>query len=238
MSQNSVSRPYWQSFLFLPAVILFSLLMGLLTIPFLFFLPVNASAKTARFWCRTVLWMARIFGGLKADIKGLEHLQSGRGLIAARHQSAWETFQLFLLLPTPVFILKKSLMNIPVFGWFLNRLGMISIDRSQGASALRDMQRKAIKAAAAGRWIIIFPEGTRSKPDDPVRLHPGVLGLYDTLHTSIIPAVLDSGRFWQGFKLYPGTVTLRFFPPIPPGHARRDVRRNLQETLTCHPTSE
>lgn len=238
MSQHPVARPYWQSFLFLPAISLFSLLFGLLTIPVLFFLPIRAAIKMARFWCRTILWMARIFGGVKADIKGLEYLQSHRGLIAARHQSAWDTFQLFLLLPSPVFILKKSLLNIPVFGWFLKRLGMISIDRTKGATALRDMQRKAIKAAAAGHWIIIFPEGTRSKPDDPVRLHPGVLGLYDTLHTSITPAVLDSGRFWQGFKLYPGTITLRFFPPISPGQPRRDVRRDLQETLARHPTTE
>ena len=237
MSQTSTPCPYWSSYLFLPVIILFSLIAGCLSIPFLLFMPATASAKVACFWCRSILWFAKILAGLKSDIQGLDYLTSENGIIAARHQSAWETFQLFILLPSPVFVLKKSLLNIPIIGWFFKRLGMISIDRSQGVSAIRDIQRKGSKAASAGSWIIIFPEGTRRKPNDPLRLNPGILGLYSHLQIPIVPAVLNSGQYWQGFKIFPGTVTLRFCPPIPAGQSRQQVYQDLKNSLTNISTS-
>ena len=121
----------------------------------------------------------------------------------------------YLALDDPGIVLKRELLRIPFYGWYLNKAAAIPIDRGAGADALRRMTHVAEKVLAEGRPILIFPEGTRKKPGAPPDYKPGVAGLYSLLNVACVPVALDSGRYWQGFHKYPGTITLEFLPTIP-----------------------
>ena len=107
----------------------------------------------------------------------------------------------------------------------------IPIDRGAGADTLRRMTRSAEKVLGEGRPILIFPEGTRKRPGALPDYKPGVAGLYGMLEVTCVPVALNSGRYWRGFFKYPGTITVEFLPPIPPGLKRRDFMARLEESI-------
>ena len=150
---------------------------------------------------------------------------------ASKHMSMWDTLALYLALDDPGIILKRELLRIPFYGWYLGKAAAIPIDRSGGAEALRRMTRAAEAVLAAGRPILIFPEGTRKKPGAAPDYKPGVAGLYSLLNVACIPVALDSGRYWQGFTKYPGTISLQFLEPLPPGLKRRDFMGRLEDRI-------
>jgi 1-acyl-sn-glycerol-3-phosphate acyltransferase len=154
-------------------------------------------------------------------------------IIAAKHQSAWDIFALSVLLDQPTFVLKKELMHIPFFGWFLRRYGAVPVDRKAGASALRGMLRRAKAEMARGRSVVIFPEGTRVPPGETRAYHPGVAALYRELDVPLVPVTLNSGWFWgrRKFRKKPGTIVVEFQPAIAPGLSRREVMARLSEAL-------
>src|SRR5580704_5506281 len=127
-------------------------------------LPRKAMLFTVHVWLYQIAWIERTIGGIRYQVKGRENIPAGACIIAAKHQSAWETFKLHLLLGDPAIVLKKELLNIPIWGWYLRRSGTIPIDRAGRARALTAMMRAAHKAADAGRKIVIFPQGTRIAP--------------------------------------------------------------------------
>jgi 1-acyl-sn-glycerol-3-phosphate acyltransferase len=133
----------------------------------------------------------------------------------------------------PAFVLKRELLSIPLFGWYLRKVGMIAVDRAAGASALRNMARQASEAFAEGRSILIFPEGTRVPPGESRPYHPGVAALYTQLKVPVVPVALNSGLFWgrRSFVKRPGTVTVQFLPPIPPGLDRKAFMRELESRI-------
>ncbi|HVO03917.1 MAG TPA: lysophospholipid acyltransferase family protein, partial [Candidatus Cybelea sp.] len=112
-------------------------------------------------WLDVILWLLKTVVGLEPRILGAENIPDGPAIFAAKHQSAWETLFLSRYLNFPAFILKRELLSIPLFGWYIRRAGMIAIDRKAGASALRQMARQAGETFAQGRSVLIFPEGTR-----------------------------------------------------------------------------
>ncbi|TAN47016.1 MAG: 1-acyl-sn-glycerol-3-phosphate acyltransferase, partial [Rhodospirillales bacterium] len=170
--------------------------MAVFYLPFLL-LPRKTMVAGARFWIRIMLWLLRQVAGLSHEFKGLEHLPQGPFLIAAKHQSAWDTLIFHLLLPDPAFILKKELLTIPLFGWYLAHHGMIAIDRGAGAGALKKMLREAQKALERGSIPVVFPEGTRTAPGDSLPYHPGIAALYADLKVPVVPVALNSGVFWR-----------------------------------------
>jgi len=180
-------------------------------------------------WNRMVNWLLRNIVGLRYEIRGLEHVPAGPCIIAAKHQSAWETMVFHSLLDDPALVLKKELLRIPLYGTYARKVGMIAIDRAGGSAALRDMLRTARACADAGRPIVIFPEGTRVAPGEHRRLQAGVAALYDRLALPVIPVALNSGRFWgrRAFMKRPGTIVLAFQPPIPPGLPRKAFLEQL-----------
>jgi len=128
-------------------------------------------------------------------------------------------------------VLKRELLRIPFYGWFLAKAAAIPIDRGAGASALRKMSEAARKVLGEGRPILIFPEGTRKKPRAAPDYKPGVAGLYGLLGVACVPVALNSGVYWTGFLKRPGTIVLEFLEPIPPGLKRDAFMVRLQDRI-------
>ncbi|CAA6604632.1 1-acyl-sn-glycerol-3-phosphate acyltransferase [Rhodospirillaceae bacterium LM-1] len=207
-------------------------ILSLLYLPFLL-LPRKAMVAGARVWVRLMLFFLKWVAGLSHEFRGLERLPPGPFLIAAKHQSAWDTLIFHILLPDPAFILKKELLNIPLFGWYLAHHGMIAIDRSAGASALKKMLKEAQNALARGSVPIVFPEGTRTAPGDSMPYHPGIAALYADLKVPVVPVALNSGLYWRrkGFMKRPGRIVLEVLDPIEPGMDRRQFLATLKERI-------
>ena len=133
------------------------LLVALITLV----LPRRAVLKMAELWGRVSVWLLRVVCGTRVEFRGLENLPKGALIVAAKHQSTWETFALLRLFDDFTFIVKRELMWIPIFGWCMWKGGMIPVDRGAGSQALTDMTARAKKEIRSGRQLIIFPEGTR-----------------------------------------------------------------------------
>jgi 1-acyl-sn-glycerol-3-phosphate acyltransferase len=185
------------------------------------------------FHARVSLWLLKVIVGTGLEVRGREHLPKGAALIASKHQSAWDTFALVPLLRDPAIIMKQELMWIPFYGWFSYKFRMIPVHREAGPSALRKMARDAKDRAAAGRHILIFPEGTRRPPGAEPRYHPGAVYLYEALGLPCVPVALNSGLYWprRSLRRYPGTIIVEFLEPIPPGLPRKEFKQRLQDAI-------
>ncbi len=179
------------------------------------------------------LFLLKHIVGIDYEVRGLENAPKGACIVAAKHQSAWETFALIPIFRDPTFLMKRELFWIPVHGWFSKKFGMIPVDRDKGPAALRLMLREAKKRAAEGREIIIFPEGTRRAPGSPPDYKTGVFLLYDALKVPCVPLALNSGLFWRrrDWRLRPGTIVVEILPPIPPGLKRAEFLSRLEHDI-------
>lgn len=186
-----------------------------------------------RVWAHPILFALRLICGLRYRVRGRENLVEGPVLLAAKHQSAWDTIIFSILLWDHSFVLKQELLRIPLFGLYLRRAGLIPVDRKGGARALKKMVAEAKAVAAAGRPIVIFPEGTRVAPDQRRPYQPGVAALYGQLEVPVVPVALNSGLFWRrnSFRKQPGCITLEFLTPIPPGLPRKDFLTRLEAAI-------
>lgn len=198
-----------------------------------FLLPYEFLLIFVRIWLRTVTWLERHVAGIAYKVIGLENVPPGTCIIAAKHQSEWETFKLHMLFPDPAIVLKKELLEIPLWGRYLARSGMIPIDRKSGVKALAAMMKAAHKAAEQGRKIIIFPQGTRIPPGAKAPYKSGVVALYQELNLPVVPMALNSGLCWpkNSFRKNPGAITIQFLPPIPPGLERDAFMARLKDEL-------
>jgi 1-acyl-sn-glycerol-3-phosphate acyltransferase len=138
-----------------------------------------------------------------------------------------------VLLHEPTYVLKKELIRIPFFGWFLARAEMIAVDRRAGAAALRQVVAGAERVAAMGRPLVIFPEGTRTPVGSRQPYQPGIAAIYERLGRPVIPVALNSGLFWarRSFVKRSGTITIEFLPPIEPGLPRRAFLAELEKRI-------
>jgi 1-acyl-sn-glycerol-3-phosphate acyltransferase len=215
-----------RSALFLLWFLLSSTLMSLVFLPVLI-LPRAAGVWLGRSWSRVTFWGLRVFAGIGFEIRGTP--PGGPVLVAAKHMSMWDTLALYLALEDPGIVLKRNLLLIPFYGWFLWKATAIPIDRGGGAQSLRRMSRAAKAVVAAGRPVLIFPEGTRKRPGAAPDYKPGVAGLYALLDLACVPVALNSGAYWTGFIKRPGTIVLQFLEPIAPG-LKRDTFMALLES--------
>ena len=195
--------------------------------------PRTATIRLARFWVSKILAFLKTAVGIDYEIRGIERIPRDGCIIAMKHQSAWDTLIIPAVLDDPVFVLKRELMIVPFFGWYLARAGSIAIDRKGGAAALRRMLAEARPAAAAGRPIVIFPEGTRVAPGTRRPYQPGVAALYQALALPVVPAAVNSGLFWgrRSFVKHPGRIILEFLDPIPPGWPRPQLMAELEQRI-------
>ncbi len=198
-----------------------------------FALPRKAMIRVAQAWARSSLWLLRVVAGTAVEYRGRERIPPGGLLVAAKHQSLWETFALLPLFDDPAFILKRELMWIPLFGWYAAKTGMVPVDRGGGQRALAAMTERARAAIAHGRQILIFPEGTRRPPGAEPAHKSGIAQLYFSLRAPCLPVGLNSGLYWprRSFLRRPGTIRVEFLDPIPPGLQREPFRREVRARI-------
>ncbi len=182
---------------------------------------------------RQVLWLMRVIVGTQVEIRGQEFIPTGAVIVAAKHQSAWETFALFPLLPDAAMIMKAELGLIPLYGWFSAKCEHIFVARSKGSKALRRMMSQAKTCAQKQRQIVIFPEGTRKAVNAVPSYKPGVAALYAALNVPCVPVALNSGVFWPRRQLIrlPGTIVIEFLEPIHPGLNRATFLTTLETQI-------
>ena len=214
--------------LFLP----WTLSLCLLYLPLLLG-PRKLMQSGAKLWLAGALFLQRSVLGLSYEVRGAENLPDGAVLLAAKHQSAWDTMIFHGILPDPAYVLKKELLSLPFIGWYLSKTGMVAIDRKAGMKALKLMVDGAKAAAAEGRQVIIFPEGHRQPPGSTGEYHSGVAALYTGLELPLVPVALNSGLFWgrNAFLRHSGRIVLEFLPAIPPGTPRKELMPLLESRV-------
>ncbi|MDX8409829.1 MAG: lysophospholipid acyltransferase family protein [Mariprofundales bacterium] len=175
----------------------------------------GASWSIARAWSRSILALARWICGIRVVIEGQQHFPTTPCVVMSKHQSALETIAMPLLVPPYVWILKRILLYIPLFGWALWAVDAIAINRSNPRQALKQMLNAGMDRLR-DRWVVIFPEGTRSAPGEQHPYHAGGVILAKKAGVALLPLALNSGHCWpkRGFLKHPGTVTFRFLPLI------------------------
>jgi 1-acyl-sn-glycerol-3-phosphate acyltransferase len=217
-----------RSALFLLWFLFITTILSLIFLPVLL-LPRPATVWLARLWSRVTFWGLKLFAGIGFEVRGAA--PKGAALVASKHMSMWDTLALYLVLDQPAIVLKRELLRIPFYGWFLWKAAAIPIDRAGGAGALRKMSAMARRVLDDGRPILIFPEGTRKKPGAAPDYKPGVAGLYALLGVDCVPVALNSGVHWTGFLKRPGTIVLEFLEPIGPGLKRDAFMGQLESRI-------
>jgi 1-acyl-sn-glycerol-3-phosphate acyltransferase len=196
-------------------------------------LPRPAVVAWARFWIRFCLWWLRVTVGLTHRLSGLKNLPKGPVIIAAKHQSSWETLAFSLLFPGSAIVLKRELLFIPIVGWAMARAGNVAVARGEGAAALRGLLRQARRTIAEGRSIVIFPEGTRVAVGAERPYQVGIAALYRQLDVPVVPVALNSGVFWgrRRFVKKPGVIEVEILPAIPSGLSREAFMSALRQRI-------
>ncbi len=167
-------------------------------------------------WARFNLWWLNKTCKIDYRVKGIENIPASNGLIFCKHQSTWETLALQNIFPPQVWLLKREILYIPVFGWGMKMLDPIAIDRSKGTKALRQLITEGTKRLKRGRWVVIFPEGTRMKPGQEGKYHKGGAMLAERSGYPVVPVAHNAGSFWvhKQFIKQPGTIQVSIGPAI------------------------
>lgn len=185
----------------------------------LFLLPFDFKVRY-RFisqWARFNLWWLRVTCGLHYVVEGRENIPAGTvAIIFCKHQSAWETLALQEIFPPQIWLMKRELLWIPFFGWGLALLEPIAINRGAGLRAMRQLVEQGIARLRAGRWVVIFPEGTRVGPGQRGTYHKGGALLAEKSGYPVVPVAHNAGEFWprHGFMKKPGTIQVVIGPVI------------------------
>tara|TARA_B100001029_G_C14959845_1_gene393777 strand:+ start:85 stop:690 length:606 start_codon:yes stop_codon:yes gene_type:complete len=182
-----------------------------------------------------IVFLLRIFLNTQLEFKGLENLKKyEKYFIASAHQSMFETFALQTVIPGPIFILKKELMRIPLFGWCLKKIGAIAIVRETATKENLSFFEKILnKTSESKRPLLIFPQGTRVPYKDRPPFKKGVGRIYDSLKLPCVPVALNSGRVWpkNSFNKYPGKIVISFLNPIEPGLEKEKFLKELETKI-------
>ena len=213
-----------------------TVIFGIAGLPFLL-TPRRTAMRFGRFWAQAVLLALKLIVGLDGEIRGRDKIPAGGCLIAMKHQSMWDTLMLPPLLGDPAVVIKRELQYVPFYGWYATRAGSIFIDRKGGAGALRRMVAAAKRAVAAGRPVVIFPQGTRTAPGAPAAetpYQPGIAALYRELAVPLVPAAVNSGiKFLGAPGFYEAArADCRRVPPADP--ARPATSRDNGDARNSH----
>jgi 1-acyl-sn-glycerol-3-phosphate acyltransferase len=161
-------------------------------------------------WSKLVIKGLKVICGLGFNVVGAENIK-GNGIIFCKHQSAWETFALQVIFPQQSWVLKRELLWIPLFGWALALIQPIAIDRSKKSKSFRQIIKQGTERLQSGRWVVIFPEGTRTAPGEKGKYMVGGALLAEKSGYPVIPVAHNAGEFWRrkAFIKYPGTIQVR-----------------------------
>jgi 1-acyl-sn-glycerol-3-phosphate acyltransferase len=206
---------------FLRALI-FSIGMIVSTIVIGFVLPLSAiftfrvSSGIARVYAGFIVHSLRVLCGIDYRVRGQENIPEGAAILFSKHQSTWETYALQLIFPPQVWVFKRELLWVPFFGWGLAALKSISIDRSSGRKAIKQIVEQGRQRLDAGIWVTIFPEGTRVAPGQHKRWGIGGAILAEQTGYPIVPVAHNAGEFWakRSFIKRPGTIQVVIGKPV------------------------
>lgn len=178
-------------------------------------------------WARFLDVCTRYILGIHCRVHGREHIPKQAGVIISNHQSAWETYFLQILFAPQSQVAKASLLKIPIFGWTFSLMKPIAIDRSNRSKAMAQVIEKGSQRIQEGSFVLIFPEGTRTKPGAPLAFRKGGILLAKAAQADVIPISHNAGEFWLNdrFAKLPGTVDLIIHPPI------QSVEKDADELL-------
>lgn len=205
------------------------------TVPFFVFpglllFPFSFSVRYAFFtqWSVLAIWLLKVMCKLDYVVEGRENIPTENAIIFSKHQSAWETIALQRIFPPIIWILKRELLWVPVFGWALAMLDSIGIDRSSGRKAVQDIVKKGTAKLKAGRWIIIFPEGTRIAPGTRKKYGIGGAMLAEKSGYPVVPVAHNAGEYWRRRDMvkHPGVIRVVIGPPIETkGHTATEINQ-------------
>ena len=214
--------------LFMVSTVVFSTLVLLFRI-----FGFNASWFWARAWSGLTFFMLRLICGIRLEVEGREHFPDKACVVMSKHQSAAETIAMPILVPAYVWILKRNLLYIPFFGWALAVMGTIAIRRGNPREAIKQVIQQGEGFLKQERWVVIFPEGTRTAPGEKGKYQPGGISLAQKAETGILPMAHNAGVCWpkRGFIKKPGTIRVRFLPFIPAEEVAAAKRNDLLNRL-------
>jgi 1-acyl-sn-glycerol-3-phosphate acyltransferase len=223
MTQQNSSLPqpdfqvYLGSTLFFIYIVISFTIIGTLILLASPFVDFSVRYRMANFWVASLLWAANFFCGIKHEVEGLENLPKDHAaVVLSKHQSAWETVALRLILPTQTALLKRSLLWIPIGGWALATLKPIAIDRENQRNALKILIEQGSAALKEGLWVVVFPEGTRTAPGEEKSFSAGGAMLAHKSGYPVIPLAHNAGEVWPrySFLKYPGIIKVKIGPAI------------------------
>ena len=175
-------------------------------------------------WARSMIWWLRVTCNVRHEISGMENIPDMPCIILAKHQSTWETFAFQAIFPTQVYVLKRELLWIPIFGWGLAMTSPIAINRTSGREALKQLVSKGQARLAQGLWVVIFPEGTRMRPHQQGKYHIGGAWLACQTKTPVLPVAHNAGHCWpKGFIKQAGVIKLHIGPAIATADLKADA---------------
>jgi len=182
-------------------------------------------------WARSMLWWLKVTCNIRHEVTGFENIPDTPSIILGKHQSTWETFAFQAIFPTQVYVLKRELLWIPIFGWGLAMSSPIAINRAAGREALKQLVEKGKDRLAKGFWVVIFPEGTRIAPGKRGKYHIGGAWLATHTKTQVLPVAHNAGSFWpKGFIKTPGVIKLYIGKPIQTDHIKTDALNQQVES--------
>ena len=206
----------------------------LIAIPLLF-LKDTHMVCAGKILSKYVIFVLKFFNNSKIEFRGLDNLKKyEKYFVASAHQSMFETFALQTVIPGPIFILKKELIKIPVFGWCLKKIGAVEIVRDTATKEnLNFFERILDKTNQTKRPILIFPQGTRIGFKERVPFKKGVGRIYEAIKLPCVPVALNTGKVWpkNSFNKYPGNIVISFLNPIEPGLEKEVFLQKLQDNI-------
>ncbi len=191
-------------------------------------------------WGITTLYLAKFICKIKYKIEGLEHLpKHNKFIIASKHESTWDTAFFLAILNNPIYILKKELLFIPLFGLHLMLMNMIAINRSKGKKSIKEISQKSKYVINnLARPIVIFPQGTRTKPFEKRTYKTGIYAIAKDTKVTSYPVMLNSGLYWSkgSFVKYPGTINVKIMPAVSYSLTKKEYMKKIEEDIEYHYT--
>ena len=221
-----------KSLLFYLLLSCWTIFLGIICFPYLI-LSNKYIIRPVRLWIKGVFFLLKYICNITHEIQGIKNFPLQAVLIASKHQSAFETLALFYYLPKSIFIHKKQLFLIPIFGQYLKKINMISIDRKGGAVTMRRMLKQAKIKMYEGFSIIIFPEGTRKKPGEEPNYKSGFVGIYKAMDTEILPVAVNSGNCWpkHTFVKNSGHIIIKILPLISSNINKKQILKDVEVAI-------
>lgn len=196
-------------------------------------LPLNPITRNILIsgWARSMIWWLRITCNIRHEVTGLGNLPATPSIILSKHQSAWETLAFQAIFPTQVYVLKRELLWIPIFGWGLAMSSPIAINRSAGRAALKQLVEQGAARLAKGLWVVIYPEGTRMAPGTRGKYQIGGAWLACHTQTAVVPVAHDAGKYWakNSFIKRPGVIHIHIGKPIQTAGLKADTLNSQVE---------